>query len=183
MPILLKFPTRPKYYVPRNPYQTPPYYPQALNAVLSSPALFAQLDIETLFYVFYYLPGTYQQWVSLLQYSYLKLNHSHQIPSSERAEATIMAIPCQIPYMVPTSLRTPSHHRRVRTRSLRILRLGRFMVSTQEERFPLRIPISFRRLSVFIPSLLFASFCRLLTLVFIRLHSLFILYSLGLTSL
>lgn len=52
---------RPKYYVPRNPYQAPTYYPQTTNAILSSPRLFAQLDVETLFYVFYFLPGTYQQ--------------------------------------------------------------------------------------------------------------------------
>ena len=53
---------RPKYYVPRNPFHTAPYYPQTPNPILSSSALFAQLDIETLFYVFYYLPGTYQQY-------------------------------------------------------------------------------------------------------------------------
>ena len=52
---------KPKYYVPRNPYQAPSYYPQTTNLILSSPRLFAQLDVETLFYVFYFLPGTYQQ--------------------------------------------------------------------------------------------------------------------------
>jgi len=55
---------KPKYYVPRNPYQTPAYYPQVPNPVLSSSALFAQLDVETLFYVFYFLPGTYQQYLA-----------------------------------------------------------------------------------------------------------------------
>jgi CCR4-NOT transcription complex subunit 3 len=55
---------RPKYYAPRNPYATPTYYPRSLLSVLSSPALFAKLDVETLFYVFYYLPGTYFQYVS-----------------------------------------------------------------------------------------------------------------------
>ena len=52
---------RPKYYVPRNPYASPPYYPQSTNRLLNSSALFQQLDVETLFYVFYFLPGTYQQ--------------------------------------------------------------------------------------------------------------------------
>jgi CCR4-NOT transcription complex subunit 3 len=52
---------RPKYYVPRNPFQTPDYYPQAQNPVLSTAGIFSQLDVETLFYVFYFLPGTYQQ--------------------------------------------------------------------------------------------------------------------------
>ncbi|KLO16367.1 hypothetical protein SCHPADRAFT_901601 [Schizopora paradoxa] len=55
---------KPKYYVPRTPCQTPTYYPQVPNPVLSSPALFGQLDVETLFYVFYFLPGTYQQYLA-----------------------------------------------------------------------------------------------------------------------
>jgi CCR4-NOT transcription complex subunit 3 len=55
---------RPKYYVPRNPYQTAPYYPQTPHPLLQTPAIFSQLDVESLFWVFYYLPGTYQQCVS-----------------------------------------------------------------------------------------------------------------------
>ena len=52
---------RPKYYVPRNPIQTPSYYPQVPHPLLNTPGIFSQLDVETLFYVFYYHPGTYQQ--------------------------------------------------------------------------------------------------------------------------
>ncbi|KIK65627.1 hypothetical protein GYMLUDRAFT_39119 [Collybiopsis luxurians FD-317 M1] len=55
---------RPKYYVPRNPFSTPAYYPQTPNPLLNTPAIFAQLDVETLFYVFYYHPGTYQQYLA-----------------------------------------------------------------------------------------------------------------------
>ncbi|OSC96736.1 hypothetical protein PYCCODRAFT_1481797 [Trametes coccinea BRFM310] len=55
---------KPKYYVPRNPVQTPSYYPQVPNPILSSPGIFSQLDVETLFYVFYYHPGTYQQYLA-----------------------------------------------------------------------------------------------------------------------
>jgi len=55
---------RPKYYVPRNPFTTPSFYPQTPNPMLSTPAIFSQLDVETLFYVFYYLPGTYQQFLA-----------------------------------------------------------------------------------------------------------------------
>ncbi|KIJ56834.1 hypothetical protein M422DRAFT_238430 [Sphaerobolus stellatus SS14] len=55
---------KPKYYAPRNPFATPSYYPQTLLPVLSSPALFAKLDVETLFYVFYYMPGTYFQYLA-----------------------------------------------------------------------------------------------------------------------
>ncbi|THV05402.1 hypothetical protein K435DRAFT_712833 [Dendrothele bispora CBS 962.96] len=55
---------KPKYYVPRNPFQTPSYYPQSPNPLLSTAAIFSQLDVETLFYVFYFLPGTYQQYLA-----------------------------------------------------------------------------------------------------------------------
>ncbi|QRV91280.1 general negative regulator of transcription subunit 3 [Ceratobasidium sp. AG-Ba] len=55
---------KPKYYVPRNPFPSQPYYPQQPLAVLTSPALYSQLDVETLFFVFYYLPGTYMQYLA-----------------------------------------------------------------------------------------------------------------------
>ncbi|KDR83474.1 hypothetical protein GALMADRAFT_235635 [Galerina marginata CBS 339.88] len=55
---------KPKYYVPRNPFQTAPYYPQSPHPLLQTPAIFTQLDVETLFWVFYYLPGTYQQFLA-----------------------------------------------------------------------------------------------------------------------
>lgn len=55
---------KPKYYVPRNPYQTPTYYPQVPHPFLSTPRAFTSMDVETLFYVFYYLPGTYQQFLA-----------------------------------------------------------------------------------------------------------------------
>jgi len=56
--------SKPKYYVPRHLYQTPAYYPQAPHPALSTPSVFSQLDVETLFYVFYFLPGTYQQYLA-----------------------------------------------------------------------------------------------------------------------
>ncbi|KIJ70459.1 hypothetical protein HYDPIDRAFT_105187 [Hydnomerulius pinastri MD-312] len=55
---------KPKYYVPRHPFNTPAFYPQTPNPVLSTPGIFSQIDVETLFYVFYYLPGTYQQYLA-----------------------------------------------------------------------------------------------------------------------
>jgi len=55
---------KPKYYVPRNPYPTPSYYPQTPLLILTSAGLFSQLDVETLFYIFYYHPGTYQQYLA-----------------------------------------------------------------------------------------------------------------------
>ncbi|GAA96798.1 uncharacterized protein L969DRAFT_20141 [Mixia osmundae IAM 14324] len=54
---------RPQYYVPKNPYPTPAYYPQT-PARFDNPAFFARLDTETLFYVFYYHPGTYMQYLA-----------------------------------------------------------------------------------------------------------------------
>ncbi|KAI6047051.1 Not1 N-terminal domain, CCR4-Not complex component-domain-containing protein [Pisolithus marmoratus] len=55
---------RAKYYVPRYPFNTTSFYPQTPHPVVSSPALFQHIDVETLFYVFYYLPGTYQQYLA-----------------------------------------------------------------------------------------------------------------------
>jgi CCR4-NOT transcription complex subunit 3 len=67
------FSFRPKYYVPRNPFQTAPYYPQQPHHLLQTPAIFAQLDVETLFWVFYYLPGTYQQYAVISHYYFCLL--------------------------------------------------------------------------------------------------------------
>ncbi|PPR02480.1 hypothetical protein CVT24_002029 [Panaeolus cyanescens] len=55
---------KPKYYVPTTPYQTAHYYPQTPHPLLNTPAIFQQLDVETLFWIFYYLPGTYQQYLA-----------------------------------------------------------------------------------------------------------------------
>jgi len=55
---------KPKYYIPRNPYPTAAYYPQSPHPLLSTAAIYSQLDVETLFYVFYFLPGTYQQYLA-----------------------------------------------------------------------------------------------------------------------
>ncbi|GAA5881872.1 hypothetical protein JCM8547_007538, partial [Rhodosporidiobolus lusitaniae] len=55
---------KPKYYVPRNPYSTPTYYPQEPSSQFASPTLFSKLDVDTLFYIFYYCPGTYLQFLA-----------------------------------------------------------------------------------------------------------------------
>lgn len=52
---------RPKVYQPRNPFNTPNYYPQQPLAIFDNPVLFDKFDMETLFYIFYYQQGTYQQ--------------------------------------------------------------------------------------------------------------------------
>ncbi|GAA5950704.1 hypothetical protein JCM3765_000584 [Sporobolomyces pararoseus] len=55
---------KPKYYVPRTPYATPTYYPQEPSSQFGSASLFAKLDVDTLFYIFYYCPGTYLQYLA-----------------------------------------------------------------------------------------------------------------------
>ncbi|KAF9285810.1 general negative regulator of transcription subunit 5 [Mortierella alpina] len=56
---------RPKYYAPKNPYPTPSYYPQAPPpSLFESSAVFEKFDIDTLFFIFYYQQGTYQQYLA-----------------------------------------------------------------------------------------------------------------------
>ncbi|ORZ28837.1 Not1 N-terminal domain, CCR4-Not complex component-domain-containing protein, partial [Lobosporangium transversale] len=56
---------RPKNYAPKDPYPTPSYYPQApMPGVFDSPAMFEKFDIDTLFFIFYYQQGTYQQYLA-----------------------------------------------------------------------------------------------------------------------
>ncbi|KAJ7447169.1 Not1 N-terminal domain, CCR4-Not complex component-domain-containing protein [Mycena latifolia] len=53
-----------KYYMPRNPFPTAPYYPQVPHPLLNNAAIYSQVDIETLFYVFYFLPVSYPQYLA-----------------------------------------------------------------------------------------------------------------------
>lgn len=53
---------RPRYYHPRNPYQTPPYYPQQPHPVLDEKNIYSRMDLDTLFFIFYYRTNTYEQW-------------------------------------------------------------------------------------------------------------------------
>lgn len=55
---------RPKQYVPRNPCVNPPYYPQLPPPIFESPATFEKFDTDTLFFIFYYQQGTYQQYLA-----------------------------------------------------------------------------------------------------------------------
>jgi hypothetical protein len=52
---------RPRNYVPKNPMQNPPHYPQEPFAGFQDPALYPKMDLDTLFYIFYYHAGTYEQ--------------------------------------------------------------------------------------------------------------------------
>ncbi|KAJ7146457.1 Not1 N-terminal domain, CCR4-Not complex component-domain-containing protein [Mycena epipterygia] len=53
-----------KYYMPRNPFPTAAYYPQAPHPLLNNAAIYSQVDVETLFYVFYFLPVSYPQYLA-----------------------------------------------------------------------------------------------------------------------
>ncbi|KAL4872353.1 hypothetical protein BDV12DRAFT_142466 [Aspergillus spectabilis] len=57
---------KPRHYKPQNPYNTPLYYPQEPLPILDDPRLYetGRIDTDTLFYLFYYRQGSYQQFLS-----------------------------------------------------------------------------------------------------------------------
>lgn len=55
---------KPKYYVPKDPYPTPAYYPQAPASLFDDPSIYSKFDEDTLFYIFYYQQGTYHQYLA-----------------------------------------------------------------------------------------------------------------------
>merc|ERR1719453_879309 len=55
---------RPKNYVPRNAYPTHASFPDNPLPLFENPAMFEKLDIDTLFFIFYYQQGTYQQYLA-----------------------------------------------------------------------------------------------------------------------
>jgi CCR4-NOT transcription complex subunit 3 len=48
-------------YKPQNPVETPKSYPPMPNMKLLQPEFFRRCDASTLFYIFFYFPGTPQQ--------------------------------------------------------------------------------------------------------------------------
>jgi CCR4-NOT transcription complex subunit 3 len=57
---------KPRHYRPQNPYSTPLYYPQEPLSIFDDPRLYdtGRIDTDTLFYLFYYRQGTYQQYLA-----------------------------------------------------------------------------------------------------------------------
>ena len=51
-------------YLPRNPCNTPPYYPQLPPQGSDSIEFFQRLSTETLFFIFYYMEGTKAQYLA-----------------------------------------------------------------------------------------------------------------------
>ncbi|RXK37147.1 hypothetical protein M231_05598 [Tremella mesenterica] len=54
----------PRYYHPQNPIRTPSYYPQAQLPIFDDKTHVSRLDQDVLFFLFYYHPGTYEQWLA-----------------------------------------------------------------------------------------------------------------------
>lgn len=55
---------RPKQYQAKQPYQTPSYYPQTALDIFDNPAFFERVDVDALFFIFYYRQSTYQQYLA-----------------------------------------------------------------------------------------------------------------------
>lgn len=55
---------KPRHYKPTTKYNTPAHYPQEPLPVFDDPSLYKRIDVDTLFYVFYYRQGTYQQYLA-----------------------------------------------------------------------------------------------------------------------
>jgi CCR4-NOT transcription complex subunit 3 len=57
---------KPRRYKPQTRYTTPSYYPQEVLPIFDDPRLYetGRIDTDTLFYIFYYRQGTYQQYLA-----------------------------------------------------------------------------------------------------------------------
>lgn len=55
---------RSRTYTPQNPYPTPASYPSTPSTIFENPEVFEKLGTDALFFIFYYLQGTYQQYLA-----------------------------------------------------------------------------------------------------------------------
>lgn len=57
---------KPRHYKPQTPYNTPLHYPQEVLPIFDDPRLYetGRIDTDTLFYIFYYRQGSYQQYLA-----------------------------------------------------------------------------------------------------------------------
>ncbi|MCJ1382745.1 general negative regulator of transcription subunit 5 [Xylographa soralifera] len=55
---------KPRHYTPQTRYNTPRFYPQEPSMIIDDPNLYGKIDTDTLFYIFYYRQGTYQQYLA-----------------------------------------------------------------------------------------------------------------------
>lgn len=64
LPEQMDYENRPRQYTPQNAYPTPATFPQLPSTVFENPAIFSKFDTDTLFFIFYYQQGTYQQYLA-----------------------------------------------------------------------------------------------------------------------
>ncbi|KAI9755289.1 MAG: peptidyl-prolyl cis-trans isomerase cpr6 [Chaenotheca gracillima] len=55
---------RPRHTKPQSRYPTPSFYPQEPLAIFDDSRLYSRIDTDTLFFVFYYRQGSYQQYLA-----------------------------------------------------------------------------------------------------------------------
>ncbi|MCJ1412380.1 general negative regulator of transcription subunit 5 [Ptychographa xylographoides] len=55
---------KPRHYTPQIKYNSPRFYPQEPSVIIDDPNLYGRIDTDTLFYIFYYRQGTYQQYLA-----------------------------------------------------------------------------------------------------------------------
>jgi CCR4-NOT transcription complex subunit 3 len=55
---------KPRHYKPQTHFDTPIHYPQEPLPIFDDPRLYSKIDMDTLFYVFYYCQGTYHQYLA-----------------------------------------------------------------------------------------------------------------------
>jgi hypothetical protein len=53
-------PEKPRHYKPKNPYNTPPVFPNTATAFFDDSGMFERLDTDTLFFIFYYQQGMWE---------------------------------------------------------------------------------------------------------------------------
>ena len=55
---------KPRHYRPTSKYNTPHFYPQEPSPITDDHNLYQRIDTDTLFFIFYYRQGTYQQYLA-----------------------------------------------------------------------------------------------------------------------
>ena len=54
---------KPSNYTPKQPCETPSYYPQVPLPILETTSTLKRMELDTLFFIFYYQQGTYAQYL------------------------------------------------------------------------------------------------------------------------
>lgn len=153
---------RPKAYVPRNPYPTPGSFPQTPAPVFDFPSIFEKFDTDTLFFIFYYQQGTYQQYLAareLKKQSWCArracargalrggkpprdvppTGGAHVNTRAPDAPFRPQAVPQEVPHLVPAARGAQGDDRRVRAGHVRLLRLRDRLVPAHQDGLHLRV--------------------------------------------